>query len=169
MPKDFPVTWQDIHLTAKALAWKIEDKGPFKGVIGITRGGMVPATIVACELDIKMLDTLCITSYDFNTHQQTEASILKKPDGVGNGEGWIIVDDLVDTGKTFEVARKIFPKALYVALYAKPQGKPMTDVFVTDVSQDTWIYLPWDDLSFPQHIHDQIGQHLNSLKNERPK
>lgn len=165
MPKDFPVTWQDIHLTAKALAWKVEEKGPFKGVVGITRGGMVPATIVACELNIKMLETLCISSYDFHTHQQIEPTIIKAPD-IGDGEGWLIVDDLVDTGRTFEIARKMYPKALYIALYAKPQGKPMTDVFMTEVSQDTWIYLPWDDLSFPPHIHEQIGQYLNSLKDK---
>jgi len=40
--------------------------------------------------------------------------------------------------------REMLPKAHFACLYAKPQGVPMVDTFVTEVSQDTWIYFPWD-------------------------
>ena len=32
----------------------------------------------------------------------------------------------------------------FAAVYAKPAGRPLIDTFVTEVSQDTWIYFPWD-------------------------
>lgn len=140
--KDFPVSWEEMHRNSKALAWRLVDKGPWKGIIAVTRGGMVPACIVARELDLKMIETLCISSYDHK--DQRNAQILKGPDGVGDGAGWLVIDDLVDTGNTFKIARELFPKAHYTCIYAKPAGAATADAFITEVSQDTWIHFPWD-------------------------
>ena len=38
----------------------------------------------------------------------------------------------------------MLPNAHFATVYAKPAGRPMVDTFVTEVSQDTWIYFPWD-------------------------
>ena len=146
MSKDFPVSWEELHRNSKALAWRLLDEGNkiggWKGVIGITRGGLVPACIVARELDLKLVETFCISSYD---HQdQREAKIIKKPENIGDGKGWLVVDDLVDTGNTFRIAREHFDKAHYACIYAKPAGVETTDAFITEVSQDTWIHFPWD-------------------------
>jgi len=141
-PKHFPVAWEEMHRNAKALAWRLLDKGPFTGIIAVTRGGMVPACIVARELDIKLIETLCISSYD---HQnQRKAHILRKPEIADGGSGWIIIDDLVDSGNTFKIAREFLPNAHYACIYAKPSGAATTDTYITEVSQDTWIHFPWD-------------------------
>ncbi len=141
-PKKFPVSWEEIHKNSKALAWRLVEQGPFEGVIGITRGGLVPACIIARELDIRRVDTLCIASYDHTT--QGEAKIIKIPEEAGDGKGWLVIDDLVDTGNTFKLARTLLPNAKYAAIYAKPQGVLQTDAFIMEVSQDTWIDFPWD-------------------------
>ena len=122
--KAFPVSWEELHRTSKALAWRLVELGPFTGVIAVTRGGLVPAAIVARELEVRLIETACIASYD--------------------GEGWLIVDDVVDTGETAKVLRNMLPKAHFATAYAKPEGRPLVDTFVTEVSQDTWIYFPWD-------------------------
>ncbi|HTK83576.1 MAG TPA: xanthine phosphoribosyltransferase [Patescibacteria group bacterium] len=140
--KDFPVSWEEMHRNSKALAWRLVDKGPWKGIVAVTRGGMVPACIVARELDLKLIETLCISSYDHKN--QRDAQILHKPEGIGDGKGWLVVDDLVDTGNTFKIARELMPKAHYVCIYAKPLGAKLTDTYITEVSQDTWIHFPWD-------------------------
>lgn len=140
--KDFPVSWEEMHRNSKALAWRLLDKGPWTGIIAVTRGGMVPACIVARELDVKLIETLCISSYD---HQnQRNANILKTPEGANDGAGWLVIDDLVDSGNTFKIARDILPKAHYACIYAKPAGAATTDTYITEVSQDTWIHFPWD-------------------------
>jgi len=36
------------------------------------------------------------------------------------------------------------PKAHFATVYAKPMGKPLVQTYITEVSQDTWIYFPWD-------------------------
>jgi len=138
--KGFPVTWEELHRHGRALSWRLAELGPWKGIIAITRGGLVPAAIVARELDVRLIDTLCISTYD---HQdQREARVLKGIDS--DGQGWLVVDDLVDTGKTGQIVREMLPKAHFATIYAKPAGRPVVDTFITEVSQDTWIYFPWD-------------------------
>jgi xanthine phosphoribosyltransferase len=145
--KGFHISWDQIHRDSRALAWRLDGHGPDNGgwraVVAITRGGMAPAMIVARELDIRTVDTISIKSYD---HQaQSDARVLKSPDvGImGDGTGILIIDDLVDSGKTLEVVRAMFPKAHFATVYAKPKGRPQVDTFITEVSQDTWIFFPY--------------------------
>lgn len=156
--KFFPVSWEELHRQGKALAWRLIDLGPWKGIIAITRGGLVPAAIVARELDIRVIETACIIGYRAEPASGTlpEAQIVKPAAVTGDGEGWLVIDDLADTGRTAEILRRQYPKAHVATLYAKPQGKPQVDTFITEVSQDTWIYFPWDiELKFAQPIAAQ--------------
>lgn len=114
---------------------------PWTGIIAVTRGGLVPAAVVARELDIRLIDTICITSYGKDKTQGNLEVLKSIP---VDGEGWLIVDDLVDTGRTAQAVRDLFPKAHFATVYAKPAGRPLVDTFVTEVSQDTWIAFPWD-------------------------
>ncbi|MBT5414478.1 MAG: xanthine phosphoribosyltransferase [Rhodospirillaceae bacterium] len=152
--KDFPVSWEELHRDAKALAWRLVEAEPWQGVVAIARGGLVPAAIVARELEIRVIETVSVSSYD---HQdQGEVRVLRAPTRDSDGEGWLIVDDLVDTGRTAAVVRAMMPKAHFATVYAKPAGRPLVDTFVTEVSQDTWIHFPWD-LS-PQFVQPIAGQ-----------
>src|SRR5690348_12122208 len=151
--KAFPVSWDQFHRDCRALTWRLNEVGPFQAVIAITRGGLVPAAIVARELGIRVIDTVCIASYDHT--KQGELSVLKGVSeavaklGGGTGKGLLIVDDLVDTGKTGRLVRQLLPDAHFATVYAKPKGRPLVDTFITEVSQDTWIPFPWDTaLSF---------------------
>ncbi len=155
--KVFPVSWDQFHRDAKALAWRLVEAGPFPGGVCITRGGLVPAAIVARELDLRLIETVCVSSYS-GDHKQGELKVIKDiaaSMSVNGGKGVLIVDDLVDTGKTATVVRRLLPQAHFAAVYAKPMGRPMVDTFITEVSQDTWIYFPWDTgLAFVPPIRD---------------
>ncbi len=152
--KSFPVSWDQLHRDAKALAWRLAEEGPWTGIVAITRGGLVPAAIVARELDLRLVDTICVASYEHQ--QQGKPSIIKPVEG--DGDGTLIVDDLVDTGRTAALVRDMLPKAHFATVYAKPAGRPLVDTFITEVSQDTWIYFPWDmELQFVQPIASGRG------------
>ena len=148
--KGFHVSWDQMHRDSRALAWRLDKHGPLEGgewkaVVAITRGGMVPACIIARELNVRLVDTVSVKSYDHQS--QAAAQVLKAPDEAVmgmDGDGVLIIDDLVDTGKTLEVVRGRWPRAHFATVYAKPKGKPMVDSFITEVSQDTWIFFPWD-------------------------
>jgi xanthine phosphoribosyltransferase len=156
--KSFPVSWDQFHRDARALAWRLSAAGPFRAVVAITRGGLVPAAVVARELGIRVVECVSVASYDYD--KQGEISVLKPISpaviGADQGKGVVIVDDLVDTGNTARIVREMMPEAHFAAVYAKPAGRPMVDTFITEVSQDTWIYLPWDlDLQFTPPIRDK--------------
>jgi len=161
--KSFPVSWDQFHRDARALAWRLSDKGPFEAIVCITRGGLVPAAIVARELDLRVVETVCVASYQDET-RQGELQVLKTvaPSvlaiGNGKGKGVLLIDDLTDTGKTAKIVRAILPDAHFATVYAKPAGAPLCDTYVTEVSQDTWIYFPWDlDLQYAEPITTGAG------------
>jgi xanthine phosphoribosyltransferase len=144
--KIFPVSWDQFHRDSRALAWRLHAAGPFEVIVCITRGGLVPAGVVARELNVRTIETVCVASYQ-NYSNEGSVQIIKPitPEIVKTGgAGVLIVDDLVDTGKTAKVVREILPQAHFATVYAKPMGRPQVDTFVTEVSQDTWIYFPWD-------------------------
>ena len=111
--KAFPVSWDQFHRDCRALTWRLNEVGPFHAVIAITRGGLVPAAIVARELGVRVIDTVCIASYDHT--KQGDLKVLKGISadtaklGGGTGKGFLIVDDLVDTGKTGRLVREMIP------------------------------------------------------------
>lgn len=144
--KAFPVSWDQFHRDARALAWRLSGAGPFHAIVCITRGGLVPAAIVTREIGIRLIDTVCIASYH-DYKNQGSLQVIKPIDPKlteNGGKGVLVVDDLVDTGKTVKIVRDTMPEAHFATVYAKPLGRPLVDTFVTEVSQDTWIYFPWD-------------------------
>jgi xanthine phosphoribosyltransferase len=138
--KTYPVSWEQLQRDCKALSWRLMEVADWKGIIAVTRGGMVPAAIVARELEVRLIDTVCVSSYEWKS--QGEIQVLKRiepPEG-----DWLIIDDLVDTGRTALTVRTMIPSAHFATVYVKPEGRPHVDTFVTEVSQDTWILFPWD-------------------------
>ena len=138
------MSWTELHRDARALAWRLADLGPFRGLVAITRGGLVPAAIVARELNLRLIDTVCCSTYD-RMERGAKVELLKGTAAEQDrGKGWLIVDDLVDTGVTARAVRGMLPEAHFATVYAKPAGRPVVDSYITEVSQDTWILFPWD-------------------------
>ncbi len=125
---------------ARKLAHRLLPADKWTGIIAVSRGGLVPAGLLARELGIRYVDTVCISSYDHDN--QREMKVLKRAEG--DGEGFIVVDDLVDTGGTAKAIRDMYPKAHFVTIFAKPAGRPLVDDYEVDIPQDTWIEQPWD-------------------------
>ena len=103
--KTFNVSWDELHRDTRALAWLLAECGSWKRVVAIARGGMVPATIVARELGIRLIDTICTASYDHM--RQGEVTVLKEV--ADDGADTLLVDDLVDTGRTARIVREMLP------------------------------------------------------------
>ena len=151
------VSWPELHRDARYLSQQLHDHGAWKGIIAITRGGLVPAALVARELEIRLIDTICVSSYSATSgtaaQQQGGVEVLKGIEGDGNG--FLLIDDLVATGKTAQFVRQLLPKAYFATLYAKPAGRPFVDTCVKEFKQDKWIFFPWDiDYQFVKTIKD---------------
>ena len=147
----YAVSWDQLHRDARALAWRLMDKRPFAGIVAITRGGLIPAAIIARELDVRLVESVSVVGYAAGSSGTVRIGpkggdpvVIKLPAAAGDGTGYLIVDDLVDTGATARVVRGLLPRAHFAAVYAKPAGRDTVDTFITEVSQDTWILFPWD-------------------------
>jgi len=152
-PKRQAISWQQVHRDAADLGGKLRDLAPgagWRGIVAISVGGLVPAVLVARELDLKLIETVCVSSYHgeakFDVEAKGELVVHKgAADTVADGgQDWLLVDDLVDTGATAEAVRNMLPNAHFATLYAKPFGRPYVDTYVADVDQDLWVDFPWD-------------------------
>lgn len=140
-PRYLTISWEQFHSDARALASKLINRKDLKKIICVTRGGLFPAAVLARELEIRWIDTICVVGYDEES-RGSHASLLKVPET--DGEGVLVVDDLVDSGRTGRIIRELMPKAYFVTMYAKPKGQEVVDDFVISVDQDIWILFPWE-------------------------
>lgn len=136
-------SWHEMHREATDLGLRLKAKGPWRGIVAISRGGLVPASLIARVLDLRLIVTICIASYEGDV--KGELTILRRPPAeIGDGEGWLLIDDVADSGATAAAARRMLPKAHYATLYVKPAAKAFVDTYVSEVEQGTWIDFPWD-------------------------
>lgn len=141
------ISWVELHRDARHLSEMLHAKGSWKGIIAITRGGLVPAALVARELEIRLIDTICVASYGSGSEggaQQVRSEVKLLKGVEGDGEGYLLIDDLVDSGRTAIAVRQLLPKAYFATLYAKPAGRPLVDCCVKEFKQNKWIFFPWD-------------------------
>lgn len=149
----YTVTWDQLHRDARALAWRLMERGPFQGIVAVTRGGLIPAAIIARELEIRLIESVSVVSYAGESEgSRADPVVTKAPTAAGDGTGFLIVDDLVDTGATGRVVRALLPKAHFACIYAKPAARGSVDSYITEVSQDTWILFPWDTDNQPRFV-----------------
>jgi xanthine phosphoribosyltransferase len=156
------ISWPELHRDARYLSRVLHDLGEWKGIIAITRGGLVPAALVARELELRLIDTVCVVSYGqgaAGSAEQAQGELRWLKGVEGDGAGWLLIDDLVDTGRTARAVRERLPRAHFATLYAKPAGRPLVDTFVKEFRQEKWIYFPWDiDYRFVSPIkHSRAG------------
>lgn len=136
------LSWEDFRKKTQQLAEKLRGRLPVRGIIAVTRGGLVPAAVLATSLDIRTIDTIGVVSYDGH-ERDDKVRIVKDIDH--DGEGWLVVDDLSDSGRTLRVLRGILPKAHFATVYVKPAGRDAVDTWFEEVPQSTWIIFPWEE------------------------
>lgn len=135
------ISWDRVLLDTRTLVGRLPQRN-FRKVVGVGRGGLIPAALISQHLDCRIIETICAESYAGVERQ--ECRILKWPEGLGSGEESLIVDDLVDSGATFRALRTVLPQALFACLYAKPAGREAADFFAVEFPQEQWLVFPWE-------------------------
>ena len=134
------IDWAEFHAQVKLLATKVKAAGKFNRIIAISRGGLIPAGILAYELDIRNCDVINMSSYDGEIKRQDKAIEIK---GLLTDidERTLIVDDLSDSGRTLDLLHQQYPKAKRVCVYAKPSGQASCEIFAQKLP-DQWVVFP---------------------------
>ena len=125
--KNYPVSWEQLQRDCRALAWKLLDvRADWSRIVAVARGGLVPAAVIARELNIRLVDTVCISSYTMRD-QSASADILKRPDLARVDETWLVIDDLVDSFVT-EVSQDTWVLFPWDAATAADFVPPIADI-----------------------------------------
>lgn len=134
------LSWSDIQQDTLLLAEKLRNH-QWDRIYAVSRGGMIPAALIAYDLEIRHIDTICVKSYD--SRKQGEFELIKSP-VQEDMHNILIVDDISDSGKTAELIKKFYPETSYAALYVKRAGKDDVDYYIREYPEEKWIAFPWE-------------------------
>lgn len=143
------LTWRDIHQAIFTLQDRLlstlvapVDKYTF---VAVSRGGLIPMGLLAYQMNIRDIETVCVQSYTNRENKLDTFQIIKPfSKRVARKEHVVVIDDLSDTGQTFRQLRQFLPDAHYASLYTKPDGAAYTDTYTKSVAQNMWLVFPWD-------------------------
>lgn len=150
------ITWLDFQKLARTLAHAIVDSGfEVDLIIAIARGGLIPARILADYLGIMNVASFRIDHY--RGSERTREAILRNPLSPEiTGRRVLLVDDVSDSGETFEVALRHLRECLptveirTAVLHHKVESRYVPDYFAAKIIKWRWITYPWaviEDLS----------------------
>ncbi|MBI2082433.1 MAG: hypothetical protein HYT76_02590 [Deltaproteobacteria bacterium] len=135
------VNWEDFIKELKCLAGKIEEAPDL--IVGISRGGLVPARLLATYLKVKDLHCLSVRKIGGERKVVTEIT-----DDI-RGKRILLVEDMLETGKSLIVAKKhLESKAALVktaCLYTMPVSEIEPDFFLRQVKEIE--KFPWESES----------------------
>ena len=115
-------------------------------IIGIGRGGLIPATLLAYKLNKKILQ-FGISTY--NDTVQSDSYFIYQDLKLSEIPGkYLVVDDICDTGNTFKIFKKIYGntdhKFEYATLFAKDHSTHLVDYYGLSVTEGTWLDFQWE-------------------------
>ena len=142
------INWIEFHTYCKRMADYLKPKeNGNKIFIAVTRDGLFPAGILSHALDHRLVDTICVSSWN-DQGVQGPIRVLKKPSEywplMPNGSNLVFIDAISDTGRTADAIRTLYPSCTYIVMVAKKKGIASVDYYAQMVS-DSWILFPWDD------------------------
>ncbi len=148
MIKKLYYSWRDLEKDCRRLAKILENK-KLDCIVGISRGGVIPAAMLAHLLDNKKLYTIGYSYYTGKVKNKKLVSVSSIPKELQDKK-ILLVDDVVDSGKTMERAirdlekrkNKIVSVALHYKSKLKPKVKP--DYFAGDAGT-AWVVYPWEE------------------------
>ena len=142
------ISWETFHEDTKNLAKKIKETGEYNKIVAVSRGGLIPAGILAYELNIRNNSCINISSYDGNENDEnykrrSNEDITIDINLEDVDDKTLVIDDLLDTGRTFQILRSFFPNAKFVSVYSKIPNSKDVDI-MSRIIPDNWVVFPWD-------------------------
>jgi xanthine phosphoribosyltransferase len=134
------LSYHDIHTDCIELAKKIKKKYKPEKLILISRGGLIPGSIIANYLGIQDVDVIALKTYA-DRKRSKEIKVYKR---IKSEKKLVVIDDLVDSGETAKIVKEMMPNSKFVVLYAKTSGKKQADLHLFDFKDSDWLVFPWE-------------------------
>lgn len=138
------LSWEEVKEMCLTLKRKCDQhRSSWKGLLIVTRGGLVPGAFLSQFMNIKTIRVIGVASYA-HAKQGKLKKFYHPQDITDGGKGWLVVDEICDTGETLKYIRTLYPHAFYASMVVKPKGKRQVDVYASESDQDTFIVFPWE-------------------------
>ena len=138
------ISWQQIENEVNKIANTIlSKKDNFDVVIGLSRGGLIPGVMLSHRLNLPFIPLVWQT----RDGSKKDKKLLKQY----NKETTLVIDDLIDSGKTFYEVIKVAPNVKYAALFDK-QLSLNSEYFSKNLdycgsllyNDNRWLIFPWE-------------------------
>lgn len=130
------LSWRDIERIVNSLYEQVKDNG-YTAVVGLARGGVVPAVMLSHRLGIKF-ETVTWQTRD------GEFKEIGRLNNIVNREKVLIVDDICDSGLTLTEVKMNHPDADVAVLTTKIDTKLVDFVGEAYYNDDRWVIFPWE-------------------------
>lgn len=152
--KIWTLGWEQIEGLCKDVAHQVvQAELEVNMVVGLSRGGLIPATIIANILGVRRVGSYQLASYEHGI----QGAIQDLEDknhlvaSIERAQNVLVVDDIVDSGSTLDYLRsRLWPqgcKIAYAALTCKchkaPEGS-WPDFTGAQIHEPTWVEFPWE-------------------------
>jgi len=146
------VTWNEIARWTEAVANDVDDSGFSPSVVvGLTRGGWIPARLICDHLKVKKLYAVKTEHWGITANNDGKALLTQELNTSISDENVLIVDDITDTGESLNLAvehiRELGPREIRTAtLLHITHSKMAPDYYEIEVPEDdwTWFIFPWN-------------------------
>ena len=156
-------TWEGVQEGVNSIAMQLfKDEWRPDYIVGITRGGLVPAVLLSHATDIPM-KTLCVQLESDGLEANTERNAQMARDALKNNKKILIIDDINDTGKTLSWIREDWVASMGGASYDASawgdtvrtaclidnqasgfDGMDYTALEINKMEEDVWVVFPWE-------------------------
>jgi len=112
-------------------------------IVGISRGGLVPAVIISNLLGIRKVYSFGLKTY--KDQEKDSAEIYQVPD-LAYSNKVLLIDDISDTGDSFTIAKKLYShkQLITVSVFMKEKTKFVPDIVGDTVDNNVWVVFPWE-------------------------
>jgi len=148
------IDWNQIYRDIDNLSMLVALKKKPDAIVAIGRGGLIPATILSYNLNIKVIQNFQIESYEGETNTGVH-KLWQSPEfhfvEAFSGKNILVVDDLADSGNTLRLVKRFFEykniNLLFATLYTKKGTAFTPDVSLREYSTEEWIVFPWEEMN----------------------
>lgn len=134
------IGWDQIDLMMDTIEMIYGLKHPVEMIVGISRGGLIPATILSHRLGVPMIE-LCWQTRDGDAQDLETLETIKK---AFNIDTTLFVDDICDSGKTINQIKKFIPSSRWLTLITKTTDVEYAPIRLEENVHDRWIVFPWE-------------------------
>lgn len=135
---------------------------PWRAVIGVANGGIYPAGKVADGLGLEYRE-IEIKAYRGRTKSAVE--IVRSIEDPEQGNGLLVIDDIVDSGDTALTIHQMLPRAVVLSIYAKADGlrkietAGFSQLCAERFPQEIWIVFPWHQEGWAGEVPQSVARY----------